>query len=105
MYWINAGELHQIAASTALTLENRAAPSPTSTPPQATTTHYNMRQGRGSIHLPRRRAEGHLADLREPDAAPEASMGVHLMDGVDSSRGSFALTSYLRPDRTSEGRS
>ncbi|MET8008246.1 hypothetical protein [Nonomuraea glycinis] len=92
MYWINVGELHQMAASTALTLGE----------PRRALTHFDSaigdddpydsdRETRGAAIYLARRAEAHLA-LGELDAAVEVAQQVlHLMGGVESARGSLAL--------------
>lgn len=87
MYWINHGELHQVAASSALSLNEpkRALENFT-----AALTHADPydtdREARGSAIYLARQAEAHLA-LGDVDAAVE--VGHHVigaMGGVDSAR-------------------
>ncbi|MFI5987314.1 transcriptional regulator [Streptomyces sp. NPDC051555] len=93
MYWINHGELHQVAASAALSLSEprRALENFT-----AALTHEDPydtnRETRGTVIYQVRQAEAHLA-LGDVDAALD--LGHHVittMGGVDSARTTSTLT-------------
>ncbi|MFD1935109.1 hypothetical protein ACFSKW_26905 [Nonomuraea mangrovi] len=92
MYWITAGELHQVAASAALSLGE----------PRRALAHFDLavhghdpynaaKEARGTAIYLARHAEAYLA-LDELDAAVEtAERALDLMGGVDSARGTSAL--------------
>ncbi|WP_433359491.1 hypothetical protein [Streptosporangium sp. CA-115845] len=92
MYWLTAGELHQVAASSALTLgEPRRALEHF----DAALSHHDPydteKEARGTAIYLARRAEAHLA-LGDMDAAVHtAHQAVDMMGGVDSARGSGTL--------------
>ncbi|MCZ0211330.1 transcriptional regulator [Streptomyces sp. UMAF16] len=93
MYWINHGELHQVAASSALTLgEPRRALENF----DAALTHADPydtdRETRGAVIYQARQAEAHLA-LGDIDAALDIGHQViTAMGGVDSARSTSTLT-------------
>ncbi|MFF8381646.1 transcriptional regulator [Streptomyces sp. NPDC015661] len=87
MYWINHGELHQVAASSALTLgeHHRALENF-----QAAVTHEDpydtAREARGAVIYQARQAEAHLA-LGDVDSALDIGHQViDAMGGIDSAR-------------------
>ncbi|GAA3233211.1 MFS transporter [Streptomyces filipinensis] len=92
MYWINHGELHQVAASSALSLgEPRRALENF----HAALTHADPydtdREARGAVIYQVREAEAHLA-LGDVDAALDLGHQViHTMGGIDSARTTSTL--------------
>ncbi|MEU5444596.1 transcriptional regulator [Streptomyces griseofuscus] len=91
LYWLSRGEIHQVAASSALSLGE----------PRKALDHFNAatqedpydteREIRGTVIYEARRAEAHLA-LGELDAA--VAIGHHVIDvmgGVDSARSTSTL--------------
>ncbi|GHE14817.1 transcriptional regulator [Streptomyces alanosinicus] len=93
MYWINHGELHQVAASSALTLgePKRALENFTAALDHAD-PYDTQREARGTAIYLARQAEAHLG-LGEVDAAVEVGHQViGAMGGVDSARTTDTLT-------------
>ncbi len=98
MYWVNAGEIHQAAASAALSLRDPARALEHFT---AATTHADPydteKEPRGTAIYLIRQASAYLA-LDDLDGTVEtARHAVNLMGGVSSARGTSALTE-LRTD-------
>lgn len=92
MYWINAGEILQAAASSALSLGDPARALNHFTAAAAHHDPYDAdREPRGAAIYLVRQAAAHLA-LRDLDGAVEtAQHAVDLMGGVSSARGDSAL--------------
>ena len=100
MYWINAGEIHQAAASAALSLHDPARALDHFT---AAATHHDPydadKEPRGAAIYLFRRAAAH-AGLGDLDGAVEtAQQAVDLMGGINSARGNSSLAE-LRTDLT-----
>ncbi|MEU9835905.1 hypothetical protein AB0D67_30590 [Streptosporangium sp. NPDC048047] len=92
MYWVTAGELHQVAASSALTLKD---PRRALTHFSAAVSHHDPydpdKEARGAAIYLARKSAAHLA-LGDVDAALESAHEVvGRMGGVDSARGSSTL--------------
>ncbi|WP_043617970.1 hypothetical protein [Nonomuraea candida] len=92
LYWLNTGELHQFAGSTALTLgEAGRALHHFDAAVHGEDAYDSGQEARGAAIYLARRAEAYLA-LGELDAAVQvAEQVLQLMGGVDSARGSSAL--------------
>ncbi|MGV9322543.1 transcriptional regulator [Streptomyces sp. NPDC003660] len=93
MYWINHGELHQVAASSALTLgEPRRALEHFAAAVDHTDPYDTDREVRGAVIYQARQAEAHVA-LGDIDAALGIGHNViTAMGGVDSARTTTTLT-------------
>ncbi|MEO3976899.1 transcriptional regulator [Streptomyces sp. CAU 1734] len=92
LYWITHGELHQVAASTALTLKT---PKKALTHFDAAFTHHDPydleRELRGTVIYQGRRTEAHIA-LGDIDAALDTGHQIlTTIDGIDSARSTAAL--------------
>ncbi|MEU7022341.1 transcriptional regulator [Streptomyces sp. NPDC046203] len=87
MYWINGGELHQVAASSALALgEPRRALENFEAARTHTDPYDAEREARGTVIYQARQAEAHLA-LGDIDAALDVGHQViDAMGGIDSAR-------------------
>lgn len=98
MYWINAGEIHQAAASAALSLRDPARALQHFTTATTHSDPYDTeKEPRGTAIYLIRRASAYLA-LGDLDGTVEtARQAVDLMGGVSSARGTSALTE-LRTD-------
>ncbi|MEV0192243.1 transcriptional regulator [Kitasatospora purpeofusca] len=96
MYWISEGELHQVAASSALTLGEPHKALAHFTAAATTVDPYDTeRELRGTAIYDARRAGAHLA-LGELDAAVDVGHRViRTMGGVESARSTSTLD-YLR---------
>lgn len=92
MYWINKGELHQVAASCALSLGEPARALEHFDAAANNADPYNdTREVRGTVIYLARKGEAYLA-LDEPEAAVEvAEQVVDQLGGVDSARSSGAF--------------
>lgn len=93
LYWINEGELHQVAASATLELgEHRRALEHFQAAEEADDPYDTEKEPRGTAIYLTRRAETHLA-LGEIDAAVDlARQAVDRMGGTASARGSSTIT-------------
>ncbi|MFF4989229.1 hypothetical protein ACFY19_18710 [Streptosporangium saharense] len=101
MYWVTAGELHQVAASSALSL---GEPHRALRHFEAALSHHDPydteKEARGTAIYLARRAEAHLA-LGDIDAALEnAHQVLEHMSGVDSALSSSTLTELRDQLRT-----
>ncbi|MCX4752531.1 transcriptional regulator [Kitasatospora purpeofusca] len=92
LYWLSRGEIHQVAASSALSLgEPRKALDHFTAAATQEDPYDTEREIRGTVIYEARRAEAHLA-LGELDAA--VAIGHHVIDamgGVDSARSTSTL--------------
>jgi transcriptional regulator with XRE-family HTH domain/tetratricopeptide (TPR) repeat protein len=93
LYWVNIGELHQVAASTSLELgEHRRALEHFQAAEEADDPYDTEKEPRGTAIYLTRRAETHLA-LGELDAAVDlARQAVDRLGGTASARGSSTIT-------------
>ncbi|WP_433856667.1 transcriptional regulator [Streptomyces kronopolitis] len=98
MYWVNAGEIHQAAASAALSLQDPARALNHFTAAATHTDPYDAeKEPRGTAIYLLRQASAYLV-LGDLDGTVEtARPAVDLMGGVNSARGSSALAE-LRTD-------
>ncbi|MGW6499304.1 tetratricopeptide repeat protein [Nonomuraea angiospora] len=92
LYWVNGGELHQFAGSSALSLgEPRRALEHFRAAVEGNDQYDSGKEARGAAIYLARRSGAHLA-LGELDAAVEvAEQVLQLMGGVESARGTSAL--------------